>query len=308
MFIAFLYSLALGLLIIFRPEFIFAATGIDQPNHMYMWQTLGAVEVVLGFSYIIALTNPYRHWSPVVMGLLYKVFATIIFLSGAFASAELMNLKNYVFVNNLIWMIPFAAILVHTYLHSMRSDDLLIEAFDDDQITLDMFDTTEGIDLKETSHRSLTMVVFLRHFGCTFCRETLQDLSNLRSEIEAKGLKIVLVHMMEDEEEAQRQVLFYGPSLVNIPLISDPEGILYKKFKLRRGTLWQLLGGKVLFRAFIAGIIKGNGIGKETGDMTQMPGVFVMHKGEVIDHFVHESSADRPKYIKIAEMALNKAA
>lgn len=309
LFIAFLYSLVWGLAIIFAPEYVFRSTSVELPNHIYIWQTLGAIEVMLGISYLIAIANPYRHWAPILMGLGYKLLSTAIFFNGAIGNSSLMNLSDYIFIDNLIWVIPFGAILINVYHRNMRSDDLLIEAFDDDQITLDMFDTSEGIDLQEMTHRWPTMVVFLRHFGCTFCREALKDIAEQRKQIEAKGIRVLLVHMLEDEEEARRQVvMFGGETLQNMPLLSDPEGILYKKFKLRRGTLWQLLGGKVLFRGLVAGIINGNGIGKEMGDMTQMPGVFVMHEGNVVKKYIHASSADRPEYIKIADLTNTKAA
>lgn len=308
LFVAFVYSLVWGLAIIFLPEYVFQTASVELPNHIYIWQTLGAVEMVLGISYLLAFSNPYKHWSPVFMGLGYKLIATFVFLNSALANPDLFNLSNYIFIDNLIWVIPFVAILINVYRRSFRSDELLIEAFDDDQITLDMFDTSEGIDLKEMTHRWPTMVVFLRHFGCTFCREALQDIAQQRQSIEAKGVRILLVHMLEDEDEARRQVVTYGPGLEDLPLLSDPEGILYKKFRLRRGTWWQLLGGKVLFRGFVAGIIKGNGIGKEMGDMTQMPGIFVMHQEQILNKYVHTSCADRPAYIKIADIGNQKAA
>ncbi|CAN5368428.1 hypothetical protein BH09BAC1_BH09BAC1_14170 [soil metagenome] len=308
LFIAFVYSLAWGLAIIFAPGYVFTNAVVELPNHIYMWQTLGAIEIMLGIGYFISFINPYRHWAPVFIGVGYKIVSTAIFINGALSNGELINLSNYVFIDNLIWLLPFVAILVQTYRHSLRGDDLLIETFEDDQITLDMFETSEGVDLNEMTHRSPTMVVFLRHFGCTFCREALLDISQQRKQIEAKGVKIILVHMLEDEDEARNQVAFYGPDLVDIALISDPEGILYKKFRLRRGTFWQLLGGKVVFRALSAGILKGKGLGKEMGDTLPMPGVFVMHLGEVIKKYVHTSSADRPKYTQIADVSNEEAA
>jgi peroxiredoxin len=308
LFVAFLYNLFWGFTNIFFPEYIFIVSDLEIPNYLYIWQTLGAIEVVLAVGYFIALINPYRHWAPIVIGFTFKILSSVIFFKAAIANNELLHLGNYIFIDNLIWLIPFTAIMVNVYRRSFRSDELLLEAFDDEYITYDMFDTSEGIDLKEMSERWPTMVVFLRHFGCTFCRETLQDIAKQRKAIEAQGIRILLVHMLEDTDEARRQVIAYGQGLDDIPLLSDPEGILYKKFKLRRGTLWQLLGGKVLFRGFVAGVLKGNGIGKEMGDMTQMPGIFVVYKSEIVKKYVHKSSADRPEYTKLASFKNKEAA
>lgn len=309
LFVAFIYSLVWGLATIFFPEYVFFTTSLDLPNYLYIWQTLGAIEVVLSIGYVIAIINPYKHWALIALGFGYKLLAAGIFFNAAFHNQELFNLSNYIYFDDILWLIPFTAILVNVYRRSFRSDELMLEAFDDDLVTYDMFDTSEGITLQEMTERQPTMLVFLRHFGCTFCREALCDISKQRKEIESKGVRLVLVHMLEDEEEAKRQVEFYGWGKLNdVPTISDPEGMLYKKFKLRRGTFWQLLGGKVLFRGIIAGIFKYRGIGKEMGDMMQMPGVFVLFKGQILNKYVHQSSADRPKYTKLAEIDKNKAA
>lgn len=309
LFVAFVYSLVWGLAIMFFPEYVFFITSLALPNYLYIWQTLGAIEVMLSIGFVISMVNPYKHWAPIAMGFGYKLLAAGIFFKAAYTNVELLNLSNYIFIDNLVWLIPFTAIMINVYRRSFRSDEIMLEAFDDDYVTYDMFDTSDGITLQEMTERQPTMVVFLRHFGCTFCREALCDISQQRKSIESKGVRILLVHMLEDEEEARRQIAFYGWGKLNdVPTVSDPEGMLYKKFKLRRGTFWQLLGGKVLIRGIIAGIFKYRGIGKEMGDMMQMPGVFILFKGEILNKFVHNSSADRPKYNQLAEFDKNKAA
>ena len=52
-----------------------------------------------------------------------------------------------------------------------------------------------GETLFDYSLRQPVLLVFLRHFGCTFCREALSDISKKRSEIEEQGSRIVFVHM-----------------------------------------------------------------------------------------------------------------
>lgn len=304
LFMAFLYNLVWGIATIFFPEYVFRTASLELPTYLFIWQTLGAVEVVMAFGYLIAIINPYRHWSPVALGLVFKLLSAAIFFNAAIGSAALSGINNYIFIDDLIWLLPFAAILTNVYRRSFRSDELMLEAFDDEMISWDMFDTSEGITLQQMADQQPTMVVFLRHFGCTFCREALCDLSKQREAIEANGVRILLVHMLEDNEEARRQIVFYGwGKLNNLPMLSDPEGMLYKKFKLRRGTFWQLLGGKVLIRGIIAGIFKYRGLGKEMGDMMQMPGLFVIYQDKILKKFVHKSSADRPPYIKLATLS-----
>jgi hypothetical protein len=143
------------------------------------------------------------------------------------------------------------------------------------------------------------MLVFLRHFGCTFCREAMRDIAAQKNQIEDKGTRILVVHMLEDEDAAYEQLKKFG--LEDLPTVSDPEKLLYKKFRLRQGTIAQLAGIKVWFRGFEKGLIGGLGIGNAMGDIYQMPGIFLIHHGKIVKQFIHQSAADRPPYIELAQ-------
>src|SRR5437763_929202 len=82
----------------------------------------------------------------------------------------------------------------------------------------------------------------LRHSGCTFCRESLADISEQRESIEASGARIVLVHMGKEEYAAK---FFRRYGLGDVPRISDPNQALYRAFGLNRGTFHSLFGPKV---------------------------------------------------------------
>lgn len=153
--------------------------------------------------------------------------------------------------------------------------------------------TNKGISIFEYSHDSRVMLVFLRHFGCTFCREMLSDISSLKKDIEAQGVTIVLVHMVEDKE-AEEVLKEYN--LQDVARISNPEMDLYEAWGLEKGTVSQLFGMKVWWRGLTAGVIKGHGIGWLKGNGFQMPGVFLVENEKVIEQFIHKSAADRPNY------------
>ena len=76
-----------------------------------------------------------------------------------------------------------------------------------------------GTPLADLADESVVMLVFLRHLGCTFCMETLQDLKTQRQQIEDQGIKPVLVHMSND---AAAQKLFAKYTLDDLSRISDP--------------------------------------------------------------------------------------
>ena len=154
----------------------------------------------------------------------------------------------------------------------------------------------DGRRLVELSHKSPVLLVFLRHFGCTFCREAMQELSERREEIEQNGTELVLVHM-SDRATADRYFNRY--SLPGVLHISDPECRFYADFGLTKGSMTQLFGLQSWIRGFQAGVIKGHGVGAQLGDGFQMPGVFVLKEGVVIDKFIHRLSSDRPDYISL---------
>ena len=157
--------------------------------------------------------------------------------------------------------------------------------------------TNMGDSVQSLSMHQPVMVLFLRHFGCTFCRESLSDLSKVRNKIEISGTKVVLVHMI-DKQSATAILTQY--SLHDIPQVSDPEGILYKRFNLKRGGIRQLFGLQVLLRGFKAGVIDRHGLGKEQGDIFQMPGIFLLKNGQVLKKYLHGRASDRPDYENLA--------
>lgn len=288
------YNLLFGLIVLLFPNVFFQLLGIPAPLYPQIWQCLGMVIGVYGVGYLIAATNPFQHWVIVLVGLLGKVFGPIGFVWFYLKGDLPLSMAWLILFNDVIWWYPFGMILYRLYERPFLFDQTLTGLFSkDESLTLDVFDTSEGITLQEMSERTPTMMVFLRHFGCTFCREALDDLADQRDQIELLGARIVLVHM---EEQEKAQCLLNKMGLSDVPHISDPENILYKKFQLRRGGLNQIFGPKVWWRGLLAGFFKGHGVGKESGDIFQMPGVFLLSKGRVIRKYIHKSAADRPDY------------
>lgn len=293
-----IYNLAFAVIVVFFPCFFFDLFNLKHPLYMPFWQAIGLIFGAFGIGYFFASSNPIRHWNVVLVGFLVKVFGGLVMTVAIIQGTIPHQFYYLAFLNGFIWIPPFFLILREAYEKIYLADSILIDMFsENEKFTLDLFETNEGMDLDEMSHKWPVLLVFLRHFGCTFCREALEEISQKRNSIEVKGTRIVIVHMV-DEELAHRELMKYD--LEDIPHISDPECILYKKFKLRKGTLNQLFGFKVWLRGVIAGMFKGHGIGKPMGDSTQMPGVFLLRKGEIIKKYVHYSAADRPDYEELA--------
>jgi peroxiredoxin len=164
----------------------------------------------------------------------------------------------------------------------------------------DMVTVNSGHTLTELADEKPVLLVFLRFFGCSFCREAISDISKKRKKIEDKGFTIVFVHMAPEPEIAER--FFKKYKLFPINHISDPEKRFYKSFGLTQGTPVQIFGLMNWIRGFEASIIEGHGNAnpnQELGDGFQMPGVFVVYKGNIMNSFIHKHPYDRPDYEEI---------
>lgn len=162
--------------------------------------------------------------------------------------------------------------------------------------------TNEGNDMRTITEKNTVMLVFLRHFGCVFCREALDDFSKIKEELNRRNIKLIFVHMAEE---------FYGDQYFkeyNLELeehISDPDMTLYEYFGLQKGTFRELYGLKVWSRAI--SLKFGVEFTKPLGNMRQMPGVFLLKSGKIINSFIHKSTADKPDYLEISKFACSDA-
>src|SRR5258708_3453314 len=82
-----------------------------------------------------------------------------------------------------------------------------------------------GMSLLSLTQASPVLLVFLRHFGCSFCRQTLSQVGSLRPELEARGVRPVFVHL-GTPERAKPYFEYYG--LADVERISDPEAAIYQ--------------------------------------------------------------------------------
>jgi len=288
------YNSVWGVFLILRPLAIFDWAGMPAINYPEIVQCGGAFVAICGLGYALAAINPLRHWPIVLVGLTMKLAATVGFGWALWRERLPQELAWVVLANDLIWCAPFAFILFKSYDAAVGRKRVVSPEVRSMALRSR---TQSGITLDDLSRRSPIMLVFLRHLGCTFCRESLADLAKQRRRIEAAGTRLVLIHMAS-EERALPPLSKHG--LCDIARVSDPTQTVYRAFGLGRGRLLELFGPKVLLRGLQAGLLGRHGAGALSGDGFQMPGVFVVYHGQVIRSFVHQSAADRPDYLNLA--------
>ena len=70
-------------------------------------------------------------------------------------------------------------------------------------------DSKELQELKKASFEKPQFLVFLRHFGCIFAKETAHDLSQLENQLKEKNTELVIVHMSSEEEGKTLKRVWY---------------------------------------------------------------------------------------------------
>ena len=301
LYIAAVYHILWGISVIFFPCFWFDLGSLKHPNYMQLWQVIGLYEMAFGIGFLLVANNPLRHWRVILMSFLTKSCVIAGFVFFYIKGQEPRIVFNMVLSNHIIWVIPFFIILYNAYRHQYLLDNEMIylNSLELDEL-LDFYTTNRNESLKELSYKQPILLIFLRHFGCAFCKETLWLLQKLRVDIENKGTLITLVHL-HTEAEAQTEFLKYN--LADLDRIADPESMLYKGFNLKRATLSQLLGIKVWIRGMYLWLTKGTFINTPDGvNAFQMPGVFLIHKGEIIKKYIHPTAADIPPYLELASL------
>jgi hypothetical protein len=158
--------------------------------------------------------------------------------------------------------------------------------------------TESGRGLLELVDASPVLLIFVRHFNCSFCRATLDEVSKIREQILAKGVNPVFVHL-GTPEMAKPWFDFF--KLSNVERVSNPDASLYQRspFELNRvNPVWHLLNPLVWW-GWLRGDLFRYGIGPVKDDAHQMPGVFFLKERKIAKAFRYKTIADEPPFLKL---------
>lgn len=150
------------------------------------------------------------------------------------------------------------------------------------------FSLSTGETLAEASESKTLVLVFLRHFGCTFTRQILRGLETLQESADTHGARLVIVHMLKSGDEIR-----YLGEHDDVARIADPNCHLYRAFGLGNGGLLELFGPRVWWQGAVS-IFKGCGAGYLAGNALQMPGAFLFHHRQITAAQRAKSAAELP--------------
>lgn len=264
-----------GCLIPFMPSILSSFIGQEGLNYVTLARCAALVSAAMGIGYLVASVDPAKNWTIVLVGFLGNIAFSLYFIISFIFGTINTSLDIFLFINCLIWIVPFYYILVACY-EEYILEDSSPKRFHD---LIKLVRTNQGDTILNLSEKNDVLLVFIRHFGCMFCRETVSELSKLSKKIEERKLKLVFVHMSDPDFGDQFFARYYDQPVAHI---SDPTRTLFRSFGLNRAHFDQMFGLRIQTKAIWSGFIKGHGVGAFEGDILQLGGVFILSKGQVI--------------------------
>ncbi len=165
---------------------------------------------------------------------------------------------------------------------------------------LRLYRAESGRSLLELVDESPVLLIFLRHFGCAFCRQAIDTVSQIKGEIAARGARPVFVHLGTPERAKQ---FFDYYHLEDVERVGNPDGSLYQHpvFQLASTNRWAHLMHLSVWKSWVDGRMKKYGIGKFQEDGGQMPGVFFLRERKITNLFRYKTIADEPDYLGLID-------
>lgn len=142
-----------------------------------------------------------------------------------------------------------------------------------------------------------TLLVFLRHSGCLFCRETVADLREVAA-ANPDYPPVLFVHQGTAEDGAG----FFGRYWPEARAIADPNRLLYTAFGIGRVNVGQVFDAG-LWACGLRATRKGHSAGVPVGDIFVMPGLFLVQGETVLWRHEFRHAGDHPDFATIGAVA-----
>lgn len=282
-----IYNILFALWAIFFPSHYFDLNSLPLQNQS-LWQCIGMIVGLYGLAYMIASTDIVRYWPIVLIGLLGKVFGPLGYVYNLFIGETAVAGLVVIFFNDLIWLIPFTIILLKVNNFNWRKK-VGIKTIESDEIL------SEYENLIERNKKEKLLLVFLRHFGCTFCQKALSTLMSEYQEIISRGIIPVIIHMGRKEKFDE---YFKQHDKAEISHIEDCDQLLYTFFDLKRGGLLDVFSPTVTISGLK--ILKNErlGIGLLQGDGFQLAGCFLLDAGNIVKTKRNHDATNEYSYLE----------
>jgi len=157
--------------------------------------------------------------------------------------------------------------------------------------------TESGRSLLEVVDESPVLLIFLRHFGCAFCRQALDQVAQIRSQIAARGAQPVFVHLGSPDRAKPTSTITSSPPS-NASAIPMPPSTRTRLRLIAHESLSESSQSEGLERLAFGRLAQiWNRRIQE--DAHQMPGVFFLKDRRIVRGFRYQTIADEPDYLKL---------
>lgn len=168
----------------------------------------------------------------------------------------------------------------------------------EDAVLLD--DDGREVALAESWSERPAAVVFMRHFGCTFCRAHAAEIQERYDELEAAGGGAVAIGMGTPAHAAE----FREMSGIEFPLLVSPDTALHERAGLTRGNWLRVIAS--LPQA--ARDLRRHGAKVTGADMSQLAGTFVVAPGGALVYAHRARTASDNAPVEAIVAAIREAA
>ncbi len=267
----------------------------------------------------LASRNIYTHWMA-ILGEFLRVSVTLViavlsflFLTNFFQNGEVqVILKNYLsdqFLNlnfvfievvfciflilNVMEFFVLLKCLIRVFNFHSKSEDHYEGFFMDQddrskELVLSSYLTNMGNTPIQLSKDRPVVMLFLRHLGCSFCKDFIHELNHNHLTVKGMNVNLVFVHMSDPEFANDFFTRFLSnlfPAVNSMAMkvehVSDPRRELYRQFGSKLGSFNQLFS----FKMWVSGIwlyfSKGIKLSGVEGDYRQLGSLVLLKNGKV---------------------------
>ncbi|MBM9577049.1 AhpC/TSA family protein [Leptospira sp. 201903070] len=144
----------------------------------------------------------------------------------------------------------------------------------------------------------LSLLVFLRHSGCIFSREAVQDLREISES--CLSFPPILFFFPGESEDA---IEFFAGIWEDASVVADSQIEFYRSLGLKNANIVQLAGPEVLIGTARA-TFKGHFYGLPGKHSLQMPGVFLVVKDRIVWEHSYRHIGDHPDWRNLPGVTL----
>jgi peroxiredoxin len=151
----------------------------------------------------------------------------------------------------------------------------------------------EPVQLSSLWKQKPLLLAFTRHFGCTQCKEMLDELVAGKESIKQAGLELAVV-MQANPEASSEFAHHFAPGLL---VLADPERKAYQAYGLERGNIFQTIINPKVWSAISRSRKKGYRVEPPPAgqDAMQMSGTFIIStQGQIELPYYYDNIADHP--------------